>query len=93
MSNDGHAGSFVAELLRLLDEQRAEHPGERVDCIGLHPAVFDMVYLHVHGSLTPDRSGVSAMRRVGDDYETVWLHPDPEITDLTEVLFGRLRME
>lgn len=95
MSDDGATGTFVTNLLSMLDRQRDAHPSERADCIGLHPWVFDQVYQHVHGDLTPDRNAVTAMRRVGngDDYETIWLHPEPDIIDVTEVLFGRRRVE
>ena len=92
MSDDGEAGAFVAYLLRMLDEQRDKHPGERADCIGIHPSIFDMLYQHVHGSLAPDRNAISATRRVGDEYEIVWIHPEPEIASTDQVLFGRRRV-
>jgi hypothetical protein len=94
MSDDGGIGEFVTYLMGMLDEQRTKHPGERADCIGLHPVIFDRIYQHVHGSLSPNRSGISAMRPVGDgeDYEAIWLHPEPEIIDVRDVLFGCRRV-
>jgi hypothetical protein len=93
LSDDGGIGEFVTYLLSMLDEQRDKHPGERADCIGLHPVIFDRIYQHVHGSLASNRNAIRATRRVGDDYEAIWLHPEPEITDVRDVLFGRRRVE
>lgn len=90
--DDGGAGSIAATLLEVLDAERAAHPGERLDAIGIHPRVFDALYVLVHGELLPNRSAITARRLVGDDFETAWIYPDPELESVNQVLCGRRRM-
>lgn len=91
-SDDGDVGAIVSILLDVLERDRAANPGERLDAIGIHHSVFDALYLLICGALVPNRNAIAARRRVGDDFELVWIYPELEVTHPNEVQCGRRRM-